>query len=820
MCRSLGSWETFGNADADQFEWALISIDKDHFPTELDSMANFATTSSEEKIAVASVATEIAPAGTDLLLTSPTGAVKAIAISSVSSVQLNSWKRYLSLWSVQLDRVEDGDCGSWIVDSVTGELFGILVATCEAVCEAYILPIKDIFKEIEKISGHSARLPFSRPLSVDKGSVLVSESEHGKAKDSTFTPLRDLAGLYLLLPRDSIRIATLLPGESGSKVHCQLSIINLSDSVDYEVLSCALEREKSESSIYVNGRSVLASSYVKLSLDRLRYTDRPRILWVDALCVNHEDKEERSSQACLVNSIITRASNVCIWLGDADPIRDWPFSSYDQLFSKSEHMIKRYGPALAVDTLSSLVDRAWFHLGNIQAICLARNATMYCGRESMPWKAFTEVITRLATEYLPDSASKRKPSLDRDVHQDLELLYKFVNAIEDINRRLDDGQLVRRYSLEYLVMEFCSWIKSTTHHDVIYQMLSLARDAFPSPRVSMIPHNKESADESSPPREVQLSPAALKAVELFRRPLVRRTLFVDYAQSFEYVCRDFVQIAIQNSQSLDVLCRPWAPQYDNLPSWVPEKTKSPLLGKDHTMQYNSCSMSDMFFVSDLVEPGRYQSYNASGTQRPNFCMSDSSIGVPRISVKGFTLDAVQAKQSPALMGNIPPGWVDFLGWKNSNGPPPDKAWRTLIGDRDFELNPPPAALYRRVCESVFQGVEPGYGLNIKHELRRSRRIHAEDFLNRVEEVIWGRRLIRTEKHSFVGLAPGTTKKRDVVAILYGLSVPVVLRQVENAAKEDNVYTLVGECFIYGMMEGEALDFKKAQRIVDQTFVLE
>lgn len=140
-----------------------------------------------------------------------------------------------------------------------------------------------------------------------------------------------------------------------------------------------------------------------------------------------------------------------------------------------------------------------------------------------------------------------------------------------------------------------------------------------------------------------------------------------------------------------------------------------------------------------------------------------------------------------------------------------------LGDRGRYLANFTPASYLRACEQAFRQVEPGHGLNIGQAMISGDGVNRE-FLERVQAVVWGRRLIKT-KSGFLGLAPEATKKQDIVAILYGLSVPVVLRPILNAEEGDNVFRMIGECFIYGMMDGEALDLKEEQGIRSQTFVL-
>ena len=61
----------------------------------------------------------------------------------------------------------------------------------------------------------------------------------------------------------------------------------------------------------------------------------------------------------------------------------------------------------------------------------------------------------------------------------------------------------------------------------------------------------------------------------------------------------------------------------------------------------------------------------------------------------------------------------------------------------------------------------------------------------------GRTLITTQ-NGFLGLAPDETQLGDTIAILYGCNYPVVLRRFGNS------FRFVGECYIDGLMDGEAV----------------
>ena len=79
-----------------------------------------------------------------------------------------------------------------------------------------------------------------------------------------------------------------------------------------------------------------------------------------------------------------------------------------------------------------------------------------------------------------------------------------------------------------------------------------------------------------------------------------------------------------------------------------------------------------------------------------------------------------------------------------------------------------------------------------------------EFLKRVQSVVTNRKFLLSAEKGYFGLAPKEAKKSDIICILYGLSVPVILREHKPKNGEPTYYELIGESFIYGMMDGEAI----------------
>ena len=79
----------------------------------------------------------------------------------------------------------------------------------------------------------------------------------------------------------------------------------------------------------------------------------------------------------------------------------------------------------------------------------------------------------------------------------------------------------------------------------------------------------------------------------------------------------------------------------------------------------------------------------------------------------------------------------------------------------------------------------------------------------VEQAYAHRRPFRTQRWNFVGMGPQPLRRGDVVWILAGADVPMVLRRAESPRGHDEGaegerWTLVGEAYVLGLMEGEAV----------------
>ncbi|KAI9855748.1 MAG: hypothetical protein M1813_009638 [Trichoglossum hirsutum] len=356
-------------------------------------------------------------------------------------------------------------------------------------------------------------------------------------------------------------------------------------------------------------------------------------------------------------------------------------------------------------------------------------------------------------------------------------------------------------SLEYLVSSL-SVFEVTVEHDTIYALLAIAKDTTPS-----------AVDE-----EIGLLlDRTQTALERFTQ---RKRYKVAYEQPYVDVCSDFVQFCISQSdptRALDIICRPWAPEVKNvgrryrdmellsrndmpLPSWIPQLSGAPYAMYSHA-GIHALKMGRKNADMLVGLPSSLQrNYNAAETKGIDhktlrFRKRAKTENSKHCSmyVKGFVLDTITEVLPASQGGAIPQEWIDAVEWPDAPySDPPDVFWRTLVADRGRDGRNPPA-YYSRACrESFLKGGLPSGSVSTSDLINNERCSVIAQFCRRVQAVIWNRSLIKTASGN-LGLASKNVQKGDSVCVLYGCSVPVVLRKSKRKT-DDRVKEERGEDF--------------------------
>ena len=125
--------------------------------------------------------------------------------------------------------------------------------------------------------------------------------------------------LHLSAP--DIRVLTLLPGKFGNgDIECTLqktSLNHISEDLNggYEALSYTWGTSSNRKTIHLDGKRFKVTPNLYDALRYLRHPTQTRCLWVDAICIDQSNTQERTHQVRRMRDIYAGASRVLVWLG-------------------------------------------------------------------------------------------------------------------------------------------------------------------------------------------------------------------------------------------------------------------------------------------------------------------------------------------------------------------------------------------------------------------------------------------------------------------------------------------------------------------------
>lgn len=115
--------------------------------------------------------------------------------------------------------------------------------------------------------------------------------------------------------RPSFRLLKLLKGNT-IEIECEIFHDSISDhATPYEALSYTWGCTDLVMCIKLNRKKLWITENLYAALQCLRYHDRDRVLWIDAVCIDQSNLEERSQQVQEMGMIFSFAKQVIFWLG-------------------------------------------------------------------------------------------------------------------------------------------------------------------------------------------------------------------------------------------------------------------------------------------------------------------------------------------------------------------------------------------------------------------------------------------------------------------------------------------------------------------------
>jgi hypothetical protein len=627
---------------------------------------------------------------------------------------------------------------------------------------------------------------------------------------------------YTNLPsHHHIRLLYLHPSrDTSAPIHCTLRTVDLFkldssyEAVSYvwgvledtKIIYCHRHFPNEEGYRYEGAKTIEVTPNLHAALQRFRLSTGFRPLWVDAISINQNFVKEKQYQLPLMPDIYGKAKNVLIWLGRGDhfsqcleffkafamgyshPISGEPLTDNqsDIDLKDADASIKNCLEAVfgtqEFDPLVRFFDRVntpWFtRRWIIQEVVASKDAYLFYGSgPPLRWMDFADVVGVLL----------RHPSrIDRTA----------LSTVHTMDALRPQGRLPSLPILDLLV-EFsasnCEYGK-----DRIRALLGLADKLHTTPVFQW---------------------AEQETTGNFYR------LFA------EYCLRGFYW-------HLDVLhCgAAFQPEHGQARktrlSWVPDWRLVPL-------------------YHPLLNIPQFQAGILGSFQKQNVQSQDGML-----QIHGIVFDYVRTR-SPShgfgpkppveSMHNLLPKWLPPIHpqeqcypgfYQTLHGPDPEPYWRafarTIVADavlatpfltrmkdksrdtysRDANRRDKSIAGFLELASyspSLAEIVRPGDRKRIPSPPKDGKfnySIEAREYAQLVQKTmcgVKGRCFFTTDEPRYMGIGPEHMKAGDVIAVFYGARTPFVLRKVRK--RRQKCYKLIGDCYIHGIMNGEALEMR-------------
>jgi len=522
--------------------------------------------------------------------------------------------------------------------------------------------------------------------------------------------------------------------------------------------------------VFCEGKYIKVSKNCKDALQKLRYRDRERFLWVDAIAINQQDNEEKSHQVAFMGKIYKSADRALIWLGEASSLRDpyfnLPLSDlffdyvqhmaaeirdckdtkkdpktsplYTNLLAQGAALVSRQESSPLIQGFLEVVRRPWWErVWVVQEAALVKTATIFCGGRQIEHSDISDFWSVIRND-MSHNSGLTYSLLDGFKHH--------MDAVTLVRERIDTIGHAKALAK---VLDKCRRLQSTDRRDRVYAMLGMFGDFqkdLPQP-------NYQSRSQG-----------------LFAEMTVKFLTLLDGLQ------------ILGNATNVNTT--------DDLPSWAVDFARRPKFHCaviDHVYQTSPRDSLPCFKVckdfKELKIAGRH---------------IDRIKTLPKAPLEGYhnpyiPLKALLGYQQSCKVGQM-------LESYHTGEDPVDVLWRTMCWDVDGEYSCPASSSLRRPFENFRNSLLSGKSAEeIEPELLSD---EAHDFN---DICVHSMPLCITEK-GFLGSVPWSAEEGDDIVVFSGGELPFVIRrrEGEGEGEDGEGYRFIGSCYVHGIMHGEAV----------------
>lgn len=571
-----------------------------------------------------------------------------------------------------------------------------------------------------------------------------------------------------------IRLLILAKGKFDDLITCHFEFASVFNLPRFEALSYRWGNQQDRRRIQLCGFSHEITKNLFTALHYLRYEDRERIMWIDALCINQENNAELNHQILHMQKIYSQAVRVVAWVGTEEWNGAEAFSVIGQQILQGTWKSSGFIDPSALTIIRHFFSNPyWDRLWIVQEIALASDIVVMCGHESLQWRVVRDL-------FQPNSKGQILPDgLPYHMRRGLWKVRHLWHTREGLNDPATAPTLLQ-------ILNKFNPCKCALSKDNIYAVLGMAS------------------------------------------AVVNKIIQPDYTENttLEDVFRRATVACILEQQNLDVLSliRRWT-EYSRYTE-TGDIPKPSAMCTSWAGEWSTCRIIRPLLEPDLSVQLYAAAPPASGSFSSDIMFMSGSDHILRLRGILFdTLEEVSEQINPYESGWEsqvrqwePESLEDYKYPTGESGI--DAFWRSLVHDITYATFCPDDEHKRNTPEHVRDYRQlylkwTGRSISPGQQAVASSGHNNRSFKNCLEwgsnfNSLHGWTFCITKKGYFVQCQPDA-RPGDCVAFVYGSAIPLILRARESTSeapieidgKQHTAWSFISSAYVHGLMDGEA-----------------
>lgn len=645
-----------------------------------------------------------------------------------------------------------------------------------------------------------------------------------------------------------IRTVSLSPGFWDDEIACSTDVVSLDDTPSFSALSYTWGNSKQSGFISLDGNIVPVMENLETALRHIRQQKEARVLWVDFLCINQADDTEKSWQVNIMGDIYRGCDTVFLWLGKESEEGDRWCEGAD--YDSCGHILPILGRGPEFDTIPAGLPSPYSLTHRDLGMSEDRSKCKWHGRRPRMSEAFA--LLHLFAEDLHINAI---PGFVRLISAENTNRNPFVEPVQALNALMRRSWWYRIWTVQEAVLPkhgviMCGSLKMpwdtmmkaamnwrrhvntccSVLKERLYEVLNYPVHGEPAYlTLSTFHRTVIGLNDLNPLTQGSQGWDFMSTIPLFSHRSAsdprdkvygllgvlgsqHRPILADYGITMEDLNRKLSRQLLL-SGNLEVLHNNRRTlKHATIPSWV----------------NNFGQTVDL--ITQRIQDFRRQNgveYNASGTRPASvgictkMTISCAAVRVGKVTTTSSLFTASQTLSDIPSYFRQCAALIDFSNRKNSayhwGGSVRDAFLRTAFGDRcrTFNsVNKPKDTELESFKEWIWR---------LNHIPARTQ----THLGNNIKYNICDRVFFTTDSNS-IGFGPSSIREGDEICVVFGSTVPIVLRSLETTISEaedsgvkrpysgftaSHHRAVLGDCYLHGVMDGEALVDGVEMRVV-------